>query len=79
MGNMLLVCPRVSGGRSSIRERSLGGGRRKLQETGEDSVWGRPPHHRLHLLLGIFHQTLQAPAYGQHLEALSQSAEGGWP
>lgn len=72
-------CPGFSGGGSSVRERSLGGGCRKLQETGEDTLWGRPPHHRLHLLPGILHQTLQAPAYGQHLETLSQSAEGAWP
>lgn len=68
----------ISGWRSGVRERSLGRGRRKLQETGEDSVRRCAPHHRLHLLLGILHQTIQAPAYGQYLEALPQSAEGGW-
>lgn len=76
---MFLVFPGVSGGRSGVRECSLGRGRRKLQETGKDSVRGCPPYHCLHLLPGILHQMLQAPAYGQHLEALPQSTEGGWP
>lgn len=39
-------------------------------------MWGCPPHHCLHLLPGLLHQTLQATSDGELLEALPQSAEG---
>lgn len=64
------------GGGAGLRERPLGRGSGELQEAGEDPLRRRAPHHRLHLLPGILHQTLQAATHGADLETLSQPAEG---